>query len=176
VIPYRLALEKSVRIALYDGPASDRMWNPHLGLIPAETGRLRTPVGFPPDGATVNLQSYAGQDFPDPLIACPGYKTPTGAPISIQLGEGYGPDGSLELSSQSVTHDGAPIETCLITATSFRGRNEDETSAVSAGLGRIGVAVILPREPLAPGLYDVAVTETGKLYRWSFTVAAQAAR
>jgi len=27
VIPYRFALEKSVRIALYDGPASDRFWN-----------------------------------------------------------------------------------------------------------------------------------------------------
>jgi hypothetical protein len=27
VIPYRFALEKSRRIALYDGPASDRFWN-----------------------------------------------------------------------------------------------------------------------------------------------------
>jgi len=46
VIPYRFALEKTVRIALYDGPASDRFWNPNLGLIPMETGRLRSPVEF----------------------------------------------------------------------------------------------------------------------------------
>ena len=176
VIPYRFALEKSVRIALYDGPASDEMWNPHLGLIPAEKGRLRTPVEFPPDGSTINLQSYAGQDFPDPLIGCPDYKAPTGRPISIQLGEGYGPDGGLEVSSQSVSHEGAPIETCLITASSYRGRTEDETKAVRSGLGELGAAVILPREPLAPGRYDVAVTEAGKLYQWSFTVAGQRAQ
>ena len=72
VIPYRFALEKSVRIALYDGPASDRFWNPSLGLIPIETGRLRSPVEFPPDGSTVGLQSYDGGDYPDPLGACPG--------------------------------------------------------------------------------------------------------
>ena len=67
VIPGRYALAKPIRIALYDGPASDRMWNPNLGLIPMEKGRLRTPVEFPPDGATVNLQSFAGEDYPDPL-------------------------------------------------------------------------------------------------------------
>lgn len=101
-IPYRFALEKSVRIALYDGPASDRLWNPRLGLIPIERGRLRSPVEFPPDGATVNLQSFDGDDYPDPLTACPGYIAPTGLPISIQLGQGYGPDGSLEVESDFV--------------------------------------------------------------------------
>jgi hypothetical protein len=170
VIPYRFALEKSVRIALYDGPASDRMWNPHLGPIPAEQGRLVAPVEFPPDGSTVNLQSYTGKDFPDPLLACPDYKTPTGAPISIQLGEGYGPDSSLEVSSQSVTREGVPVDTCLITAASLR-----VTNVVKLGLGQIGAAVILPREPLAPGHYKVELIEAGKLYQWSFTVVAPAA-
>ena len=127
VIPGRYALAKPIRIALYDGPASDRMWNPNLGLIPMEEGRLRTPVEFPPDGATVNLQSFAGEDYPDPLSSCPGYKAPTGAPISIQLGEGYGPDGSLEVSSAIVTRDGAELDTCLITSASYVGRNPDQT-------------------------------------------------
>src|ERR1039457_2903505 len=63
VIPGRFALEKSVRIALYDGPASDRLWNPSLGLIPLESGRLRSPVEFPSDGATADLQSYAGGGY-----------------------------------------------------------------------------------------------------------------
>jgi hypothetical protein len=176
VIPYRFALEKSVRIALYDGPASDRMWNPHLGLIPGEKGRLITPVEFPPDGAVINLQSYAGRDFPDPLVACPDYRTPTGTPISIQFGEGYGSDGSLQVSSHSVTRDGVAIDTCLITADSYRGRTEDETTAVKSGLNQIGAAVILPREPLAPGHYNVAVTEAGKVYQWAFTIARQHAQ
>jgi hypothetical protein len=174
VIPGRFALEKSVRIALYDGPASDRLWNPSLGLIPLETGRLRSPVEFPSDGATVDLQSYAGGDYPDPLSSCPGYKAPTGTPISIQLGQGYGPDGSLEVSSDFVTRDGVEIETCLITAASYAGRNAGQTEFVKAGLVRIGAAVILPREPLASGHYKVAMKESGKLYEWGFTVAAPA--
>jgi hypothetical protein len=174
VIPGRLALEKSVRIALYDGPASDRFWNPSLGLIPMETGRLRSPVEFPPDGATVNLQSYSGGDYPDPLSSCPGYKAPTGTPISIQLGQGYGPDGSLEVSSDSVTRDGGEIETCLITAASYAGRNPEQTKLGKARLARIGAAVILPREPLASGHYKVALKEADKLYEWGFTVAAPA--
>jgi hypothetical protein len=172
VIPGRFALEKSVRIALYDGPASDRLWNPNLGLIPTEEGRLRTPVEFPPDGATVSFQSYTGDDYPDPLSACPGYKAPTGAPISIQLGQGYGADGNLEVSSDSVTRDGVEIDTCLITATSYVGRDTSQTEFGKAGLARIGAAVILPREPLAPGHYNVALKEDGKLYSWGFTVAA----
>jgi hypothetical protein len=174
VIRGRFALEKSVRIALYDGPASDRLWNPNLGLIPIETGRLRTPVEFPPDGANVSLQSYAGNDYPDPLSSCPGYKAPTGAPISIQLGQGYGADGSLEVSSDSVARDGVEIDTCLITAASYVGRDASQTEFGKAGLERIGAAVILPREPLAPGHYNVALKEDGKLYSWGFTVAAPA--
>jgi len=175
VIPYRFALEKSVRIALYDGPASDRFWNPSLGLIPIETGRLRVPVEFPPDGSTVGLQSYDGGDYPEPLAACPGYTAPTGAPISIQLGEGYGPDGSLEVESDSVTRDGNEIDSCLITAASYSSSNADQTKLGKYGLVRIGAAVIIPRAPLAPGRYQVALKEAGKLYQWGFTVAAPAA-
>src|SRR5579862_215017 len=175
VIAYRFALEKSVRIALYDGPASDRMWNPNLGLIPMETGRLRSPVESPPDGATVNLQSFAGEDYPDPLSACPGYKAPTGTPISIQLGEGYGADGTLDISSVSVTRDGANIDTCLITAASYAGRDETETRIGKTSLVNAGAAVILPHDPLAPGHYNVALKEDGKAYAWSFTVAAPTA-
>jgi hypothetical protein len=171
VIPAHLGLEKSVRLALYDGPASDRMWNPGLGLIPVETGRLKSPVEFPPDGATVVLNSYSGHDYPDPLPSCPEYTAPTGAPISIQLGEGYGPDGSLEVSSHFVSRDGAEIETCLVTAESYNGHNAQETQIGKAALEAIGAAIILPREPLAPGHYKVAMKEAEKLYEWSFTVA-----
>ena len=174
VISYRFALEKSVRIALYDGPASDRFWNPGLGLIPIETARLRTPVEFPPNGATVNLQSFNGDDYTDPLSACPGYKPPTGIPISIQLGQGYGPDGSLEVSSNLVTRDGLEIETCLITAASYVGHDDTQTAFGKWGLMRIGAAVLLPREPLAPGHYKVALKEDDKFYEWGFTVAAPA--
>jgi hypothetical protein len=174
VIPGHYGLEKAVRLALYDGPSSDRLWNPGLGLVPAETGRLKTPVEFPPDGATVDLQSYRGGDFPDALPSCPGYTAPTGIPISIQLGEGYGRDGSLDVSSDFVSRDGAEIETCLITAASYNGGDAQETKIGKTGLTLIGAAIILPRQPLAPGRYKVALKEAEKLYEWSFTVAAPA--
>jgi hypothetical protein len=106
------------------------------------------------------------------LSSCPGYKAPTGTPISIQLGKGYGPDGSLEVSSDFVARDGVEIETCLITAASYAGRNAEQTEVVKAGLARGGAAVMIPREPLAPGHYKVALKESGKLYEWGFTVAA----
>ena len=174
VIAYRFALEKPVRIALYDGPASDRFWNPSLGLIPMESGRLRSPVEFPPDGATVNLQSFGGFDYPDPLPSCPGYKSPTGAPISIQLGEGYGPGGSLEVTSDFLTRDGVELEHCVITAGSFVGADSAQTDVGKARLEFAGAAIILPREPLTPGNYHVALKENGKVYSWSFTIAAPA--
>ena len=174
VIPGRYGLEKPVRLALYDGPASDRLWNPGLGLIPAETGRLKSPVEFPPDGATVVLNSYSGHDYPDPLPSCPEYKAPTGAPISIQLGEGYGPDGSLEVSSHLVSRDGVEIETCLVTTASYNGHDAMETKIGKMALTQIGAAIIMPRQPLAPGHYKVALKEAEKLYEWSFTVAAPA--
>jgi len=174
VMAYRFALEKPVRIALYDGPASDRMWNPSLGLIPMEAGRLRTPVEFPPDNATINFQTFAGEDYPDPLSSCSGYKRPTGTPISIQFGQGYGPDDNLEVSSAFVTRDGAEIETCLITSASYTGRDSAETEVGKTGLKFAGAAIILPREPLTPGNYKVALKESDKLYQWSFTVLAPA--
>ena len=81
---------------------------------------------------------------------------------------------ALEVSSDFVTRDGVEIDTCLITAASYVGRDASETEVGKAGLDRIGAAVILPREPLAPGHYNVALKEDGKLYSWGFTVAAPA--
>ena len=122
----------------------------------------------------IGSQSYPGRDYPDPLPSCPGYKSPTGAPISIQLGEGYGPDGTLEVSSRSVSRDGVEIETCLITTASYHGRSADQTELGKRALALIGAAIILPREPLSPGHYKVALKEADKVYEWSFTVATPA--
>ena len=173
VIPFRYALEKPTRIALYDGPESDRLWNPGLGPIPAERGRLRTPVEFPPDGSVVDLQSYPGGDLPDPLTACPGFSAPTGIPVTLQLGEGYGVDGSLQVSEHSLSRDGVELDNCAITAASYRGPNDTQTEIGKTGLERTGAAIMLPRQPLSPGHYKVALTEDSKRYEWSFTVTTQ---
>ena len=112
VIPYRFALEKSVRIALYDGPASDRFWNPEPRT---DSDGDRTVAIARRISARWRHRSTCSRmtatTIPILSSSCPGYNAPTGAPISIQLGEGYGPDGSLEVASDSVTRDGIEIET-----------------------------------------------------------------
>jgi hypothetical protein len=170
VIPYRYELEKSVRLALYQGPDSDLLWNPGLGPIPAEPGRLRTPVEFPPDGSVIDLQSYRGGDLPNPLTACPGFSAPTGIPIVLQLGEGYGTDGSVQLTEHSISRDGVALDHCLITAASYRGASDEQTEIGKRGLEMTGSAIMLPLHPLAPGHYQALMAEDSKRQEWSFTI------
>lgn len=171
VLGVRYQLDKTTRIALYDGPSSDQLWNERLGPVPGEAGRLRTPVAFPPDGATVALGAYPGGDTPEALSSCADFKAPTGLPISIQFGQGLGPDGNVEISERSLSHNGAELDTCLITSATYRGPDQKQTDIGKAGLSNGGVAIILPRRPLEPGLYKVSVTENSIRRQWSFTVA-----
>ena len=60
----------------------------------------------------------------------------------------------------------------LITSASYSGRDDVQTRAGKTGLATLGAAVILPRQPLAPGNYKVALKENDKLDQWSFTVVA----
>src|SRR5579863_2459556 len=43
-------------------------------------------VEFPPANATVPLAAFDSGEWPNPLASCPGYQTPTGIPITLQLG------------------------------------------------------------------------------------------
>lgn len=172
VFSVRYQLEKTMRIALYDGPPSDQLWNERLGPVPGEAARLRIPAAFPPDGATVALGAYNGGDMPDALSSCADYASPTGIPISIQFGQGSGPDGDVEISEHSLSHNGAELDTCLITSATYRGPDKKQTDIGKQGLWNGGVAIILPRRPLEPGRYKVSVTENSARHEWSFTVAS----
>lgn len=171
VLSVRYQLDKPTRIALYDGPPSDQLWNERLGPVPGEAARLRTPVAFPPDGATVALGAFQGGDTPAALSSCADFKAPTGLPISIQFGQGLGPDGSVEISERSLSHNGADLDTCLITSETYHGPDQQQTDIGKAALSNAGAAIILPRRPLEPGLYKVSVTENSGPHEWSFSVA-----
>ena len=42
---------------------------------------------------------------------------------------------------------------------------------VRDALNNFGAAVLIPRAPLTPGTYDVAMTVGGRRYAWSFTIS-----
>ncbi len=122
------------------------------------------PVYFPGNGSTEPLTSYSGNEFPDPLQACPGYSMPTGLPVFIELG------GNVATTAgpvHSFTGNGSPLEHCVIDSTN---------SAVGSSLTGRGGVIVIPRQPLQTGVrYVVSLTVNGSPYTWSFTVGALSA-
>jgi hypothetical protein len=43
------------------------------------------PIEFPPDGSEVGIRTFY-LEWPDPRSGCPGYKSPSGVPLTVQLG------------------------------------------------------------------------------------------
>jgi hypothetical protein len=117
------------------------------------------PVFFPGNGATEPLASYSGNEFPDPLQACPGYTNPTGLPVFVEVG------GNVATTAgpvHSFTGNGVALQHCVI--------DSNSPSVGSSLTGRGGV-IVIPRQPLQSGVnYVVALTVNGVPYTWSFTV------
>jgi cysteine-rich secretory family protein len=119
------------------------------------------PVYFPGNGATEPLTTYSGGEFPDPLQACPGYSSPTGLPVFVQVG------GNVATTAgpiHSITGNGQAVENCVI---------DSNSPSVGSGLRTRGGVILIPRQPLHLGVtYVVALTVNGSPYTWSFTVGS----
>ena len=116
------------------------------------------PVYFPGNGTTEPLTSYSGNEFPDPLQACPGYSVPTGLPVFIQVGGNV----NTTAGAHSFTGNGVALNHCVI---------DSSNSAVSSYLYTRGGVILVPQQPLQNGVkYVVALTVNGTPYTWSFTV------
>lgn len=127
-------------------------------------------VMFPPDRATITRGVFGTNvgEWPNPLTSCPGYTTPTGVPITLQLGI----DTSAVLQSYSLEKNGAPVEACGFDAGSYRNPDPISVKRARSGLRHFGAVIIVPRKPLVPGAtYLVRATVSGTPYAWSFTVA-----
>jgi uncharacterized protein YkwD len=130
------------------------------------------PIGFPPDGSLINQPSYSGDEFPDALKACKGYRAPTGPPITLQLGKGV----NTQLSGHSFSINGRNLEHCVFDASTYTSNNSREVQVARHNLELRGALVMIPRAPLEPGAtYDVAITAGGLTYKWSIAVAPKAA-
>jgi hypothetical protein len=117
------------------------------------------PVFFPGNGSTETLTSYSGNEFPDPLQACPGYALPTGLPVFVQVGGGVATTAG---PVHSFTGNGTPLAHCVI---------DSNSPSVGSNLTGRGGVILIPRQPLQVGVnYVVALTVNGVPYTWSFTV------
>jgi uncharacterized protein YkwD len=117
------------------------------------------PVYFPGNGTTEPLTSYGGNEYPDPLQACPGYSVPTGLPVFVQVG---GNVATTAGAVHSFTGNGVALDHCVI---------DSHNPAVGSSLTYRGGVILIPRQPLQTGVkYTVALTVNGTPYTWSFTV------
>jgi hypothetical protein len=116
------------------------------------------PVFYPGNGATVPLTTYSGSEFPDPLQACPGYSSPVGLPVFVEIGGNI----ATTVTAHSFTGDGVPLAHCAI---------DSNAANVGSSLTYRGGVIVIPQAPLVPGVkYVVALTVNGLPYTWSFGV------
>ncbi len=142
------------------------------GGVDASIADPTHPIAFPGPGATTNLRSYTGGEYPDPLGPCDGWTAPTGAPILLTL-----PDPG-EVHEVSITGpDAQPLATCWFDAARFHHGDTVQRDLGREILREHNALVVLPREPLATGRHRVTVDLDGAdLATWTFTVGDRLGR
>ena len=118
---------------------------------------------------------YGGRDWPDLLASCPGYEYPSGPPIILQLGTGQ---ASPNVIAHSFKKGTLSLEHCVFDETTYTNDSGYDQSVGRSVLGTRDAIVLIPRQPLDPGVeYSVSITVYGGAARvWSFTAAASASR
>ena len=130
---------------------------------------LATPIEYPPNGASIDLNSFDGE-WPDPLTSCPGYSVPTGYPISLQLGTLVSP-AVASYSLKRVAPGPTTLETCVFDGSTYNNPDPGTQAMMRNQLINFGAIVMMPRMPLQPGSYSVSITAGGHEYSWSFSVS-----
>jgi len=113
------------------------------------------PLVFPPMGAVMASGTFSGE-WPDPLTACPGYKSPAGLPITLEFGHLEQPSLS-DYSIKEAEYDGDSVAACAFDASTYVNPDPVAQNAARAVLSQFGAIVIVPRRPLSPGRYLVTV-------------------
>jgi hypothetical protein len=127
------------------------------------------PLAFPPDGSVMHMGEFS-EEWPNPLTSCPGYLSPAGLPITLELGHMLVPAFS-DCSVKRVDN-GTALEACAFNASTYVNPDPAAQAAARAILEDFGAIIIVPRRPLSPGHYAVSVTAGGR-YSWSFSVVAR---
>jgi uncharacterized protein YkwD len=130
---------------------------------------LPRPVMFPPDESMISNGTADSSEWPNPLTSCAGYSVPFGLAISVQLGAHI----EVRMTNYSITRaDGfaAPVQACGFDADSYVNPDPAQQKNVHLELINFGAVIVVPREPLAPGKYNVSITANGQPYSWSFSI------
>ena len=136
----------------------------------AMPSRWPTPLVFPPDGSVMDAGTFSGE-WPDPLTSCPGYMSPAGLPMTIELGHSIEP-GLSDYSVKVADANSPSIEACAFDASTYINSDPVAQSTAHTILSHFGAIVIVPRRPLSPGRYVVALT-AGQRYTWSFSITGR---
>jgi hypothetical protein len=143
--------------------------NGDVDPIMAPPAPLAAPIEYPPNGASIDLNSFDGE-WPDPLTSCPGYSLPTGYPISLQLGTLVIPAVAgywLKRLAPRATN----LETCVFDGSTYNNPDAGTQAMMRNQLINFGAIVMMPRMQLEPGSYSVSITAGGHEYSWSFSVS-----
>ncbi len=140
-----------------------------LDVIRGRTGELDAvtfPIVYPRAGGVLPLARYDGNEYPDPLSACPGYEAPTGPPLVLQFGSFV---DTPAIGATSLTRDGMPVDHCVFDGTTYVNGDAAAQATARNGLAARAAVVVMPRDPLKRGsTYAVSVEADGQTIAWSF--------
>jgi hypothetical protein len=128
--------------------------------------RSVNPVLFPGDGSATSLTTYTGNENPNPLESCPGYRVPSGLPLIALL-----PTAPSPYLTAALTRSGRSLEVCTITAATLSSSDPIWGATARITMARDNAVIIVPREPLTIGSHAVRLSQPGRPdITWSFTV------
>ncbi len=128
---------------------------------------IRYPILWPGPGTVVDLRMY-WDETPSPLTSCPGYTSPAGLPLVIQVGSGAGVP---KVTAHSFVRGSTPLEHCVFDETNYYNPNGSLQGLGRAILSSRDAIILLARQPLAANTtYTASVTVDGLTHTWSFTV------
>jgi hypothetical protein len=141
----------------------------HGAEVPAlATLPFSRPIEFPPDGSEIVLRSFY-LEWPDPRSSCPGYKSPSGIPITVQLGNSV--TAKLESFSLNRTERTETVlDACGFDSDTYVNPEPSQQALVREILHDFGMVVVIPRRPLEEAAsYRVTMTVNKREYEWSFS-------
>lgn len=132
------------------------------GRTGSDPGRA---VTWPGDGTQVPLTMYPGNESPDPLTSCRGYRGNAGLPILARIPNA----GSIVRAS--FTENGSAADFCIFDGSTYRNPNAAEQRRGRSILAAEHTIVIMPRRPLKTlHTYRASIETTRTRVAWSFSV------
>jgi len=127
---------------------------------------------FPGDGSTVKLNSFDGNEVPEPRESCAGdWKFFSGLAIIASLLKEPHKDLKASLTTpDEVTFDD-PENFCVVTENNFKTTDKSYGAALGPILANDHMVIMFARNPLSYGLHTAKISQPGeKDITWSFNI------